>query len=177
MWQSASLPTQISSPTPLMKNRELPGSVSLNLAASQFSQNFTQAPGKSTETLLKQLDLTRLRLIARIVRISISHPHLTPEVSWLESLRTTNVLPVCTDRKVVPKSVSVCHGGICSSSKGPSPRSPRSRQREQASYPWLLHFLNGKLEQVGQLFNGEHGHSFALRLDAFRYCNLLQVKK
>lgn len=46
----------------------------------------------------------------------------------------------------------------------------------QSSYPWLLHFLNGKLEQVGQLFNGQHRHGFALCLDALCYCNLLQVK-
>ena len=39
--------------------------------------------------------------------------------------------------------------------------------------PWLLHFLNGKLEQVGQLFNGQQGHGFALHLDVFCYCNLL----
>lgn len=42
--------------------------------------------------------------------------------------------------------------------------------------PGLLHFLNSKLEQVGQLFDGQHGHGFALRLDAFCYCNLLTFR-
>lgn len=44
------------------------------------------------------------------------------------------------------------------------------------SYPGLFHFLNGELEQVGQLFDGEHRHGFTLGLDAFCYCDLLQVK-
>lgn len=42
--------------------------------------------------------------------------------------------------------------------------------------PWLFHFLNGKFEQVGELFNGEHCHGFTLSLDAFCYCNLLTFR-
>lgn len=49
-------------------------------------------------------------------------------------------------------------------------------QEAPSPYPRLFHLLDGELEQVGQLLDGEHRHGFALGLNALCDRDLLQAK-